>query len=54
MNIRLATINDIEALQSLNNEIQKLHVEKFPHIFKDTSSEEIMMQWSQFRMIFRN
>jgi hypothetical protein len=37
MNIRQATINDIEVIHGLNRDIQKLHVENFLAFFKGES-----------------
>jgi ribosomal protein S18 acetylase RimI-like enzyme len=39
MEIRLATPQDAEIISALNEEIQKLHAEALPHLFKPPSPE---------------
>ena len=39
MEIRLATPNDAEVISVLNAEVQKVHAEAFPHLFKPASPE---------------
>ena len=41
MKIREARTCDIVSLRRLNTEVQNLHIEKFPNIFKETSPDEI-------------
>jgi len=39
MDVRLATPNDAELISALNAEVQKVHVEALPHLFKPASPE---------------
>jgi hypothetical protein len=39
MDIRLATPNDAEIISALNAEVQKVHADALPHLFKPPSSE---------------
>ncbi len=41
MEIRPATVNDLDMLLALNKEVQDIHVDKFPHVFKETSPKEM-------------
>jgi ribosomal protein S18 acetylase RimI-like enzyme len=50
INIRPAILHDINALEGLNREVQEFHVRNYPHIFKETSSDEVK-DW--FRQQFK-
>ena len=39
MQVRLATINDAEFISLLNADVQKLHADALPHLFKPPSNE---------------
>ena len=39
MDIRLATLDDAEVISALNAEVQKIHAEALPHLFKPASPE---------------
>jgi hypothetical protein len=39
MEVRLATLNDAEIISALNAEVQTVHAEALPHLFKATSPE---------------
>ena len=41
MNIRQADTTDIDIIEKLNREVQEIHIRNYPHIFKETSSEEV-------------
>lgn len=41
INIRPAMLHDIDALEGLNREVQEFHVRNYPHIFKETDSDEV-------------
>lgn len=41
MEIRPATVNDLDMLLVLNKEVQDIHVDMFPHVFKETASKEL-------------
>ena len=39
MDVRLATLNDAEIISALNAEVQTVHAEALPHLFKPASPE---------------
>jgi ribosomal protein S18 acetylase RimI-like enzyme len=39
MDVRLATLNDAEIIAALNAEVQTVHAEALPHLFKPASPE---------------
>ena len=39
MDIRLATLNDAESIAALNAEVQHVHADALPHLFKPPSEE---------------